>query len=79
MKPSSAFELHTGGLLRIFVKRLCLAGGEQCVALYALFDAATDRLGGFLLELVGALEPVAVVLFAKTHRLREGRQRAPGQ
>ena len=57
--------MHTGGLLRIFVKRLCLAGGEQCVALCALFDAVKDRLGGFLLDLAGVLEPVAVVLFCR--------------
>lgn len=70
--------MHTGGLLRIFVKRLCLAGGEQCVALFALFDAAKDRLSGVLLELAAALELVSVVLFAGTHRLREGGQGAPG-
>lgn len=70
--------MHTGGLLRILVKRLCLASGEQCVALYALFDAAKARLSGVLLELAGALKPVAVVLFAATRRLREGRQRASG-
>ncbi|AJI77772.1 hypothetical protein CSING_01045 [Corynebacterium singulare] len=69
--------MHTGGLLRIFVKRSRLAGGEQCVALCALFDAAKDRLSSVLLELAGALELVAAVLFAETHRLREGSQRAP--
>ena len=57
---------------------MCLASGEQCVALYALFDAATGRLSGVLLELAGALEPVADDLFAEARRLREGRQRAPG-
>lgn len=70
--------MHTGGLLRIFVKRLCLAGGEQCVALYALFDAAKDRLGGVLLELAGALALVAAILFAETRRFRKGGQGAPG-
>lgn len=70
--------MHTGGLLRIFVKRLCLASGEQCVVLYALFDAAKARLGGVLLDLAGVLELVSGVLLAETHRLREGGQCSPG-
>ena len=43
-------------------------GGEQRVALLALFDAAKDGLSGFLLELAGALELIAVVLFAQLFR-----------